>query len=176
MTTLNGWENFYVIVGSAAGALIAIQFVVMTLLAGVPAGMIDAQTGDSYTTPTLVHFGMVLIVSAITSAPWNGMPLGSVLIGLMGLAGITYVLRTGHRIKRHTVYKPVFEDTAFHVFLPLAAYGLLCVSTVLTYSHPVLAPFLAGSATLILLLVGIHNAWDVVRWHVLIRGQEVDKK
>jgi hypothetical protein len=32
MTTLAGWENFYVIVGSSAGALIGLQFVVITLI------------------------------------------------------------------------------------------------------------------------------------------------
>jgi len=33
MTALDGWENFYVIVGSSAGALIGLQFVVITLIA-----------------------------------------------------------------------------------------------------------------------------------------------
>jgi hypothetical protein len=36
MTAFNGWENFYVIVGSSAGARIGLQFVVMTLLADMP--------------------------------------------------------------------------------------------------------------------------------------------
>jgi hypothetical protein len=36
MTALDGWENFYVIVGSSAGALIGLQFVVITLIAEVP--------------------------------------------------------------------------------------------------------------------------------------------
>jgi hypothetical protein len=36
MTVLSGWGNFYVIVGSAAGALIGLQFVVMTLIADRP--------------------------------------------------------------------------------------------------------------------------------------------
>ena len=36
MTALSGWENFYVIVGSSAGALIGLQFVVMTLIADMP--------------------------------------------------------------------------------------------------------------------------------------------
>jgi len=31
MTALGEWENFYVIVGSSVGALIGLQFVVMTL-------------------------------------------------------------------------------------------------------------------------------------------------
>jgi hypothetical protein len=35
---MSGWENFYVIVGSSAGALIGLQFVVMTLIATRPIG------------------------------------------------------------------------------------------------------------------------------------------
>ena len=36
MTATAGWENFYVIVGSSAGALIGLQFVVITLIADMP--------------------------------------------------------------------------------------------------------------------------------------------
>ena len=36
MTPFAGWENFYVIVGSSAGALIGLQFVVITLIADMP--------------------------------------------------------------------------------------------------------------------------------------------
>src|SRR3954468_664181 len=38
MSAVAGWENFYVIVGSSAGALIGLQFVVMTLIATRPIG------------------------------------------------------------------------------------------------------------------------------------------
>lgn len=36
MPELAKWDSFYVIVGSAAGALIGLQFVVMTLIANEP--------------------------------------------------------------------------------------------------------------------------------------------
>ncbi len=36
MTALGGWQNFYVIVGSSAGTLIGLQFVVMALVADLP--------------------------------------------------------------------------------------------------------------------------------------------
>ena len=41
MTALAGWENFYVIVGSSAGALIGLQFVVITLIADTPLARAD---------------------------------------------------------------------------------------------------------------------------------------
>lgn len=48
MTALSGWENFYVIVGSSAGALIGLQFVVITLIADTPLGHGAAQAGDAF--------------------------------------------------------------------------------------------------------------------------------
>ena len=58
MTILDGWRNFYVIVGSSAGALIGLQFVVITLIAAKPIPGADAQTGGAFATPTVVHFGV----------------------------------------------------------------------------------------------------------------------
>ena len=45
MTALGGWQNFYVIVGSSAGALIGLQFVVMALVADLPRTPVQAQAG-----------------------------------------------------------------------------------------------------------------------------------
>ena len=69
MSPLNGWENFYVIVGSSAGALIGLQFVVITLIAGRPIARGEAQAGDAFATPIVVHFGVVLLLSALVSIP-----------------------------------------------------------------------------------------------------------
>jgi hypothetical protein len=92
MTALDGWENFYVIVGSSAGALIGLQFVVMTLIADMPMDRGNAQAGHTFTTPTVVHFGVVLLLSAVVSAPWNGIAVAAVLWGLVGLSGAAYVV------------------------------------------------------------------------------------
>ncbi len=62
MTVLDGWENFYVIVGSSAGALIGLQFVVITLIAAKPIARVDALAGDAFATPSVVHFGVVLLL------------------------------------------------------------------------------------------------------------------
>src|SRR6185437_9147750 len=67
---LSGWENFYVIVGSSAGALIGLQFVVITLIADLPIGRGAEQGAEAFATPTIVHFGTVLLLSAILNAPW----------------------------------------------------------------------------------------------------------
>src|ERR1051325_7118118 len=87
---LSGWENFYVIVGSSAGALIGLQFVVITLIADMPLGPGAEQAGHAFATPTIVHFCAVLLLAAILSAPWHAALNAAALCGLLGLAGIVY--------------------------------------------------------------------------------------
>jgi hypothetical protein len=168
MTALAGWENFYVIVGSSAGALIGLQFVVMTLIAGRSVARGEAQAGDAFATPSVVHFGVVLLLSALLSAPWDGVGAVAVLWGGVGLIGIVYVAVVARRMRAQTVYKPVFEDWLFHMLLPLAAYAMLAGSSFAARSHARTALFLVGAAALLLLFIGIHNAWDTVTHLVFV--------
>ncbi|MBV9122113.1 MAG: hypothetical protein JO112_01975 [Planctomycetes bacterium] len=172
MTDLSGWLNFYVLVGTSAGALIGLQFVVMTLIASMPPPQGAAQAGNAFSTPTVVHFGVVLLLSAVGCAPWNGTDAVAALWGLLGLAGVGYILLVAQRLRRQTVYQPVFEDRLFHIFLPLTAYALLSGSAWAAFSQPRPALFFVGAAALLLLFVGIHNAWDTVIYHVFGMRQE----
>ena len=172
MTELSGWENFYVIVGSSAGALIGLQFVVMTLIADVPVARGDAQAGKAFGTPNVVHFGIVLLLSAVVSAPWSGIAAVAVFFGLVGLGGVVYAAVVARRMRRQTAYRPVFEDWLFHVLLPLAAYAMLVGSACAAYSHARPALFVVGAAALLLHFIGIHNAWDTVTYHVFVRTRE----
>jgi hypothetical protein len=172
MTVLNGWENFYVIVGSSAGALIGLQFVVITLIAAKPIAQGGAQAGAAFATPSVVHFGVVLLLSAIVSAPWNRITTVAVLWGLAGLCGVVYAIVVARRMRVQSAYQPVFEDWWFHVLLPFAAYTVLAISAFAAHSHTRPALFLVGAAALLLLFVGIHNAWDAVTYHVFVRSRQ----
>jgi hypothetical protein len=177
MTALNGWGNFYVIVGSSAGALIGLQFVVITLIAQMPirAGM--AQASSAFATPTIVHFAAVLLLSAVLSVPWNGIGNAAVFWGLVGLCGVTYEVVVSWRLRVQTAYQPVFEDWLFHVLLPFAAYTMLATSAYVAKPHVRGSLFGVGAAALLLLFVGIHNAWDSVTYHVFAsRSREPETK
>jgi hypothetical protein len=166
MTPLSAWENFYVIVGSSAGALIGLQFVVLTLIANRPIGAGTAQAGHAFATPTIVHFGTVLLLAGMLSAPWQEIAPAAVLWGLLGLSGMVYAAVVVRRMRRQAAYKPVFEDWLFHVLLPFAAYTTLAVTAFAARSHVREALFGIGTASLLLLFIGIHNAWDAVTYHV----------
>lgn len=169
MTALAGWNNFYVIVGSSAGALIGLQFVVITLIADRPTAHADAQAGGAFSTPSVVHFAVVLLLSAAGSAPWDGVSPVALLWGLVGLGGVVYAAVVARRMRTQTAYRPVFEDWLFHVLLPLAAYATLAASALAVNSYTRPAMFFVGAAALLLLFVGIHNAWDAVTYHVFVR-------
>ena len=172
MTDLGGWDNFYVIVGSSAGALIGLQFVVITLIAEIPIAGADAQAGGAFSTPSVVHFGAVLLLSAIVSAPWTGIAAVALLWGLMGLCGLAYTAVVVRRMRMQTADQPVLEDWLFHVLLPFAAYAALAVAALAARAHPRPAMFAVGTAALVLLFDGIHNAWDAVMYHVFVRRRE----
>jgi hypothetical protein len=173
MHDLAEWDSFYVITGAAAGALIGLQFVVLTLIAQRP-GTAAPDAGNAFSTPTIIHFGTVLLLSAMLRAPWHDMLVPAILWGLIGLAGFFYVLVTIARMRRQTAYRPQLEDWLCHGLLPALAYAALVLSSVAAPVAAREALFAVGGAALLLLFIGIHNAWDSVSWHVFFNRRNSD--
>jgi hypothetical protein len=168
MTQLNGWQNFYVIVGSSAGALIGLQFVVIALLANLPRGQGQGQGASAFATPNIVHFGTVLLVSALLSAPWQAIDTAALIWGLVGIIGTVYEVMIARRMRSQTVYRPVFEDWLFHAVLPLAAYTTLAGSAIAARSQLSGGLVAVAATVLVLLFAGIHNAWDAATYHIFV--------
>jgi hypothetical protein len=83
------WQSFYVIVGSSGAALIGVQFVVVALITNMRMRA-TAESISAFGTPTVVHFGGALLVSALMSAPWPSLVPPSVALALCGLGGLAY--------------------------------------------------------------------------------------
>jgi len=161
------WESFYVIVGSTAGALTGLQFVVLTLISD--AGMVRGTGASLYAfgSPNVVHFCAALLVSAILSAPWHGLGPPGVAVLVTGACGFVYCLAVLRRALRQSEYQPVLEDWIWHAALPLLAYGALVDAGIELRRDSVDALFIVGGATLLLMFIGIHNAWDTVTYVTL---------
>jgi hypothetical protein len=166
LSQLTGWENFYVIIGSSAAALTGLQFVVIVLGAQVNTLGSNSLT-RAFGTPTVVHFCAVLLISAILSAPWPALSSAALGLGVCGVAGCAFAVRVVRHTRRQTVYVPVLEDWIFHCVLPLTSYAALLAAAVLLRRHPAPSLFVVGGAALLLLFVGIHNAWDAVTFIAL---------
>jgi hypothetical protein len=171
------WETFYVIVGASAGALIGLQFVVLALIAEGPSIRGTAEASSAFLTPTIVHFAAALLVSALVSVPWQTLSPSATLLGVTGFGGLVYIAIVVRRMRLQPAYQPQFEDWLFHVLLPLAAYAIIVVSAAAAPSYTHEALISVGASTLLLLFIGIHNAWDGVAYHVFVtrRNAEIER-
>ena len=173
MPDLTQWDSFYVIVGSAAGALIGLQFVVMTLLADSPS-LAAPEAGAAFGSPTIVHFSAALFLSAIVRVPWPSMTVFSAVLDLMGLLGVVYMMIVVWRMTSQNSYRPDLEDWAFHAGVPALAYALLLAAGLEEPAHAHGAMFGVGATALLLLYDGIHNSWDSVAYHVFVIRRDRD--
>ena len=168
MSGFEEWESFYVIVGTAAAALIGLQFVVMTLIAERPR-VATPEAGAAFASPTVVHFSAVLLLAAMLRVPWEAFTPPIVLWGLIGFAGVVYQIVVSRRMRRQSTYRPDFEDWLFHAGLPFVAYAILLGAALAAHSHEHEAHLGLATGVLLLLFLGIHNVWDTVAYQVFVR-------
>ncbi len=169
---LHGWENVYVIVGSSAAALTGLTFIVITISADA------ANTDDrirspaarlrglhAFITPIAVHFCAALWVSVLMSVPGQTVFSLAICLGGTGLAGLWYCATVIRWLLRATAtYKPFLEDWIWNAVLPTLAYLSLLVTALLLHRLPLLSLYVVAATSVLLLFVGIHNAWDIVAW------------
>ncbi len=160
---LASWQNFYVIVGSAAATLMGLIFVVATLVAGVRRQeSVPSEAFAAFNTPNVAHFGAALLVAALLSAPWPALWMAGLLLGLLAILGIRYMVSVLRHARHQRHYRPVLEDWLWHTVFPLTSYLTLLAAALLLPSYSTPALFAVAAATVLLLFIGIHNAWDNV--------------
>ncbi len=169
---LEAWASFYVIVGSSAGALTGLQFVVMSLTAEYIAATSRGESISAFGTPNVVHFCAALLVSAIVSVPWSVLKPAGIGVAVCGLLGVVYTAIVMKRAMKQSVYQPVFEDWLWHICLPALAYAMLLVAGLALGRSSANALFYVGAATLLLVFIGIHNAWDTVTFIIVERAKQ----
>ena len=169
-SSLASWQNFYVIVGSAAATLTGLIFVVATLAASMrrreaaPSETTPSAAFAAFNTPNIVHFGAALLVAALLTAPWPTLWMAGLLLGLLGFLGICYMGIVLYWARHQLHYQPVLEDWLWHIVFPLFAYLALLVAAIMLSDHSQQALFAIAAATVLLLFIGIHNAWDNVTY------------
>jgi hypothetical protein len=171
-SVLTPWSNFYIMTGSAAASLTGLMFVVITLVTGAERLRKAPDGISTFSTPTVVHFCAVLLVSAILNAPWHSLVYPATLLGLVGVCGVVYVLRVMSRTKRLSVYRPDMEDWTWYTVLPFVAYGAVLAGAIVLSAIPVEALFVLAGGVVFLIFIGIRNAWDIVTYIAVGGGDE----
>ena len=159
---LEGWHEFFVLIGTAGAALTGLLFVVVSVGSRVVAH--DRTTGvKAFLSPNAVHFTTTLIVSAICLVP--GLPSGAIgsLLCAAAAGSLAYLVSTkAHEHWRRN--KLPLLDWIWFVALPLATYGLLLLAGVGFLLQAAWSMHSLAVALILLLVVGIRNAWDIVIW------------
>jgi hypothetical protein len=160
---LGPWMSFYVMTGSSTAALIGLMFVVITLVTGEERLARNPDGISTFSTPTVVHFSAALFVSLMMAAPWHSLTGAAVMLSLAGLVGVAYVLRILNRA-RHlgSTYTPDSEDWTWYTVLPLVAYIAIAGGAAGLLVAPSKSLFALAGGAVLLIFVGIHNAWDIV--------------
>jgi len=168
---LRDWQNFYMIMGTAAATLTGLMFVVTTLMAGIDAHLSTLNAAVSaFNTPTVVHFGTALLLAGVLSAPWQTFSSLSLLLGLLGLGMVFYSIIVLRRMWRVPHYQSTLEDWLWYMAFPLLAHVLLTVAAFVLPKNPSAALYIVGLVMMLLLLVGIRNAWDMVTFLAIERS------
>lgn len=168
---LTEWHDFFVLLGTAAGTLVGLLFVAASVSSGVFSTERRAPM-RVFLTATVVHFASVLAASLIVLLPlesWRALGAMVLICGLVGLGYSTLALRDS--VRDGLINNIDWEDRTWYGLLPFAAYVAECAAGfVLACGAAAGCAVLAASMGL-LLVAGIHNAWDITVW-IITRRQE----
>jgi hypothetical protein len=159
------WENFYILIGSAAGALIGLLFVVVTLAGNM--GLDRTRmlwAADLFMTPTVVMFCTVLVTGALATAPRLKPAVQLGVIGAMAVAGMAYGAWISLAIRRRRDQTAHWSDLWYYGVAPGAAFAGLGLADALYGAVPGLFAYGVGAMMIAMLLLGIRNAWDLITW------------
>jgi hypothetical protein len=158
--SLEAWHEFYVLIGTAGMTLTGLLFVVVSLR---PIADHQVQTVRAFISPNAVFFATTLVVSAFFLVPaLPAIAVGTFLcLGAVGSLG--YLAYTGAHERWRNNKLPVL-DWIWFVGLPIASYVLLLLSGIGFLLQAALAMLGVAVALVLLLLIGIRNAWDLVIW------------
>ena len=68
-------------------------------------------------------------------------------------------------------YVPVREDWIWNVVLPAIVYAALFAAAFLIWSRPAPCMYVVAAVSVLLMFIGIHNAWDVAVWNTVRREE-----
>jgi hypothetical protein len=156
------WREYYLLVGTAAATLLALMFVVVSLGPHVVAA--QAMTGvRAFFTPIIIYFTTSVVASAVMMAPAVRPWVLAAVLMLVGVGGLAYMVATGAHDQWRLNKLPTV-DWYWFVGLPTLGYVIFLPAAVGVGMQASFGLYCVAAAALLLLVIGIRNAWDVVLW------------
>ena len=155
---LEGWHEFYGLLGTAAAALVALLFVA----ASIGTGYLSIESGSptrTFTSPVLFHYTYVLFVSLLALMPdVTDISIG-LIVGVSAAGALAYSIFIFVRVLRSNI-SDVDDHLGYGVSPPLA-YAAVLAGAISIHAHAAFGPPLLGGALIFSLLVNIRNTWDL---------------
>jgi hypothetical protein len=157
---LEGWHEFYGLLGTAAAALVALLFVAASIGANVFTAE-SAGATRTFMSPVVFHYSNIMFLSLIALIPDQTVQSFGAVIAVAAMGSLIYSIIIFVRVWRHSM-ADAFDRVAYGS-VPIISYtlGLVVAWLLLTGSRKAGLNLLATSA-LLLLVVNIRNAWDLM--------------
>ncbi len=156
---LEGWRDFYLLVGTAGATLLALLFVAVSLGTGYLTQERQAAT-RTFMSPVMIHFTSVFFLSAVSMVPHHSAPFFAAIVGATALFGLSVASYITMQVLRTDMTR-YWQDYFAYGFWPVVAYLALLGAAVLIYLRIEIGLDVLGGALLLLAIVNIRNAWDL---------------
>ncbi len=164
LDALHDWHEFFIAIGAASAGLLGAMFVVASIGSGFLTKKHAAAT-RVFLTPTVIHLATVMFACALTVVPTLERVSFGVVFGLGGLIGLIYSCEIGLNVKRRREIDA--EDRIWYAALPVLGYAAIAVAGLLALLGKPAGLEILAAALVLLLAVGIRNAWDMILFFVL---------
>jgi hypothetical protein len=159
-----GWQDYFLLVGSAAAALIGLLFVVVTLTAGRERSMLELGQ-RYYMSPIVADLAAILVMSGAAMVP-DVRPLAlGLFVAAAGLVGLAADVRIAWGIGRLSIPgENMAFDRSWYGIVPAIVSLLTAGAGVAILQGTSWGPPALAAVLMALLLVCVHNAWDLVTY------------
>jgi hypothetical protein len=168
-----GWDEFYLLAGSAAAVLIGLIFVVISLMQDRPRSSVLAGS-KLYMGPIVLGVSFVLVLSAMALIPGVGRNRVAAVTMAIALWGLARGIRSsvGIRVLLGEEREVHWTDLWFYGVIPSVVYLALGFVAVAFWENWNWAHDGLAAATVAILLSAIRNEWDLVTWLAPRRDDE----
>ena len=139
-----------------------LMFVVISMIMGTARERRSPEGISIFTTPTVVHFGAAIIVAGDMLAPWHSARNACAIAALLAVCGVAYMARVIGRTHKMIDYDADLEDRLWYNIFPFVAYGTVAAGSFLALASAGAGLFIVAAGVVMLMFVGIRNAWDIV--------------
>jgi hypothetical protein len=168
---LGQWHDFYTLLGAASATLVGLLFVAATVGAGV---FTSARRAASrmFLSASVIHFSSLLIACLIVLAPVHTWVSLGVMVLACGIFGLAYYGLTWRDTVRDGLSKSIgWDDRIWYAVLPAVGYLFEAASGIALALRSALGCTALALSLGLLLVIGIHNAWDITLWSITRRRE-----